>query len=110
MSDSGGGDHPGGPCHIRAFNVDADACLTKARVFAEIDAGNPDGFRLDTNGNLYAAAHDGVHVFSPAGELLGKILVPEKVANCVFGGPENTRLFITASTSLYAITLNARGC
>jgi gluconolactonase len=110
VADSGGGDHPGGPCHIRAFDVDADACLTNGRVFAEIDAGNPDGFRIDTDNNLYAAAFDGVHVFSPAGELLGKILVPETVANCAFGGPVNTRLFITASTSLYAIGLNARGC
>jgi gluconolactonase len=110
VSDSGGGDHPGGPCHIRAFYVGADGLLSNGWVFAEIDAGNPDGFRLDTDGNLYAAAHDGVHVFTPAGDLLGKIIVPEKVANCAFGGPENTRLFITASTSLYAITLNARGC
>jgi gluconolactonase len=50
-----------------------------------------------------------VHCFSAKGELLGKIRVPEAVSNVTFGGAKKNRLFITATTSLYAITLNRRG-
>ena len=53
---------------------------------------------------------DGVQVYSPAGDLLGRILVPEdRTANCVFGGPDRSRLYITADKSLYSIQLNVRG-
>jgi gluconolactonase len=68
-----------------------------------------DGFRLDASGNLYVSSADSIQVYAPDGRRLGKIAVPEKVANCVFGGPDGNRLFIAASSSLYAITLNARG-
>jgi gluconolactonase len=61
-----------------------------------------DGFRLDTDGNVWTSAGDGVHCFSPRGELLGKVLVPEVISNVCFGGPKRNRLFITATTSLYA--------
>ena len=37
------------------------------------------------------------------------ILVPQAVANLTFGGPRKNRLFITASTSLYAIYTATRG-
>jgi gluconolactonase len=51
---------------------------------------------------------DGVHVFHPDGTLLGKVLVPEAVANLCFGGPRGNRLFIAATTSLYAIYVSVR--
>ena len=79
------------------------------RVFAEIDPGVSDGFRIDEDGNIWTSAGDGVHCYSPAGELLGKILIPETVSNVTFGGPKKNRLFITATTSLYALYLNRRG-
>jgi gluconolactonase len=50
-----------------------------------------------------------VSVYAPDGELLGKIRVPEAVANLTFGGAKKNRLFITATTSLYAVFVNARG-
>ena len=62
------------------------------------------------NGNLWTSAGDGVHCFAADGTLLGKIRVPEVVANVAFGGPKRNRLFITATTSLFAIYVNARGC
>ena len=73
------------------------------------DSGLFDGFRCDEDGNIWSSAGDGVHCFSPKGELLGKIRVPEVVSNVTFGGPKKNRLFITATTSLYAIYLNRRG-
>jgi len=83
--------------------------LRNGRIFAEVSPGAPDGFRLDVHGHIFTSAHDGIQVFTPEGERLGKILVPEIVANCTFGGPEKNRLFITASTSLYAIDVLTSG-
>ena len=80
------------------------------RLFAVVRPGAADGFRVDTDGNLFTSAWDGVQVYSPEGELLGRILVPEdRTANCVFGGPDKSRLYITADKSLYSIQLNVRG-
>ena len=95
--------------HIRAFDVVDGEQLTNGRFFAKPSPGNSDGFRVDVGGNIFTSAMDGVHVFSPFGELLGKILVPEKVANCTFGGPGKNRLFIVASTSMYSIDLLVKG-
>jgi gluconolactonase len=108
IADSGASHDGSKPRHIRAFDV-KDGKLTRGRVFAEIDAGIPDGIRTDLAGNLWSSAADGVHCFAPDGHRLGKILVPEAVANLTFGGPRRNRLFITATTSLYAIYVTATG-
>jgi len=109
IADTGGSHDPNGPHHIRAFAVRDGERLSEGRVFAEINPGLADGFRLDVDGNLWTSAGDGVHCYSPAGELLGKIKVPEVVSNVVFGGPKRNRLFITATTSLYAIYVAQAG-
>jgi gluconolactonase len=110
VADSGASHDPDGPRHIRVFDVGADGRLRGGAVFATVDAGVPDGLRTDLHGNVWSSAGDGVHCFSPAGELLGRILVPEPVANLEFGGPRGNRLFITATTSLYACHLATSGC
>jgi len=113
ISDTGGSHTEGGPHHIRAFDVVPEATsnpfLTNGRLFADISPGLSDGFRIDVNGYLFTSAADGIQVFSADSELLGKILVPEVVANCTFGGPDRDRLFIVATTSLYSIVLNTQG-
>lgn len=95
--------------HIRVFDVGSDGKLTGGDVFHVINPGAADGFRLDTDGNLWSSAADGVHCISPNGRLLGKILVPELVSNVCFGGRAKHQLFITATTSLYAVVLNRQG-
>ena len=95
--------------HIRAFAVGAEGRLTDAGVFTECSAGVFDGFRLDTEGRVWAAAGDGVHCFSPDGTLIGKLRLPEDAANLAFGGPQRNRLFVTATTSLYSIRLHVNG-
>lgn len=109
IADSGASHDGSKPRHIRAFDVQDDGMLTDGREFAVIDAGIPDGIRTDLAGNLWSSASDGVHCFAPDGRKLGKILVPEAVANLTFGGPRRNRLFITATTSLYAIYLATTG-
>ena len=68
-----------------------------------------DGVRFDVDGNLWAGAGDGVHCLAPDGTLIGKVRVPEVVANVCFGGPKRNRLFICGTTSLYAVYLKATG-
>ncbi|MES2845389.1 MAG: SMP-30/gluconolactonase/LRE family protein [Pseudomonadota bacterium] len=98
----------GDPQHIRVFDL-ATGRPRGGAVFHVIDPGCADGLRVDSDGNLWSSARDGVHCLSPEGDLLGKVLVPETVSNLCFGGRAKHRLFITATTSLYAITLNRRG-
>jgi gluconolactonase len=105
----------GGPAHIRKFTVDSGK-LSGGVIFAEGFApGFVDGIRTDMAGNLWCArgwadsAENGVHCYSPAGELLGKIHLPEPCANICFGGAKRNRLFMAAGTSIYALYLNIQG-
>jgi gluconolactonase len=96
------------PHHVRALDVIDGSKLGKSRVIADIDR-VPDGLRVDTEGLLWISAEDGVHCYTPGGARLGRILVPEVVANLVFGGPDKSRMFITATSSIYAVDTNRRG-
>ncbi len=110
VSDTGRSHFPDCTPKIRRYPVAPDgACVGKGEDFVICDNGVFDGFRVDTNGNLWSSAGDGVHCFAPDGTLLGKILVDEVVANVCFGGPKCNRLFICSTTSLRAIYVNARG-
>ena len=109
VAESGASHDPAVPRVIRAFDLDDETSVGPGRVAATIDAGIPDGIRVDTKGRIWSSAADGVHCFAPDGTLLGKILVPEVVANFCFGGVKRNRLFIAATRSIYAIYVNAEG-
>jgi gluconolactonase len=85
------------------------------RLFLDSDPGTSDGVRCDREGNVWAAAgnggdgYDGVHVYTPDGDLIGQILLPESCANLCFGGVRGNRLFMAASQSVYALYVNAAG-
>jgi gluconolactonase len=85
------------------------------RTFAQMSPGTSDGIRCDVDGNVWSAAggggdgYDGVHVFAPDGMLIGQVVLPEVCANLCFGGPARNRLFMAASTSVYAVYLNVNG-
>lgn len=108
VADTGRADDPDAVRHIRVFDVDGRQ-LTGGEVFHVVTPGAADGFRTDTDGNLWSSAADGVHCIAPDGRLLGKILVPELVSNVCFGGRSKHVLFITATTSLYSVALNREG-
>jgi len=99
----------GRPRHMRVFDVVDSRRLSGGRIFAECDAGSFDGFRFDAEGHVWTSTKAGVSCYAPEGELLGKIRIPEAVSNLTFGGPKKNRLFITATTSLYSLFVNARG-
>jgi len=95
--------------HIRRFTAPSGGTLVGGDVFATCDAGTFDGIRFDDAGRLWAAAHDGLHCFDPDGTLIGKLRVPEVVANFTFGGLKRNELYITATSSLYGIRVNVNG-
>lgn len=92
---------------MMAYEVKQPGVLGSGRVLCRLqqvgDAtnGGGDGMALDVQGNLYITSSAGIQVFSPAGDLLGIIEVPETPANCAFGGEDHKTLFITARTGLY---------
>ncbi|MBF9194735.1 SMP-30/gluconolactonase/LRE family protein [Microvirga terrestris] len=109
VADTGATHVKDGPRHIRVFDVDDQGGLSGGNVFATCTQGLFDGFRLDEAGRIWTSAGDGVHCYENDGTLIGKILVPEAVANVVFGGLKRNRLYICATTSLYSIMLPVNG-
>jgi gluconolactonase len=105
------------PRVIRAYDVtEAGAALANGRTHVTAQPlGTPDGMRCDVDGNLWvgwgmgAEGLDGVAVFNPDGKLIGRINMPERVANVCFGGLRRNRLFMAASTSLYSLYVNTQG-
>ncbi|MCD6287382.1 MAG: SMP-30/gluconolactonase/LRE family protein [Anaerolineae bacterium] len=87
------------------FEVSADGTLSKPQLFAE--KGELD-VAVDAVGNVYVAAGE-IFVYTPAGELIDTIAVPERPATLVFGGPEGKTLFITARSSLYSVGVRYPG-
>jgi gluconolactonase len=102
---------------IRAYDLQADGTVRNMRVFHNFYPGrSADGLCMDSKGNLYAAAglhrrrgtsetldtKCGVHVFSPAGQLIHFIAIPEHtITNCAFGGPDMRTLYVTAGKTLF---------
>jgi gluconolactonase len=115
--DTGITEGEGNPAWIRVFDVDVAAGkLSNGKVFAKDFApGFTDGMRADTDGNIWCSMgwgdpkEDGVRCYAPSGELIGKIHIPETVANLCFGGQQRNRLYICGSTSLYAVYTSAQG-
>ncbi|MGN8118917.1 SMP-30/gluconolactonase/LRE family protein [Labrys sp. 22185] len=107
--DTGRSHLPDGPAHIRRFAVGESGALVDKGLFADCTAGFFDGLRLDTQGRIWTSAGDGVHCYDPDGSLIGKILVPEVVANVCFGGLKRNYLYICGTTSLYGVRLPVNG-
>jgi gluconolactonase len=126
ISETGGPD----PKPIMAYDVTGDHKLANGRKLCTMDfdgrVGGADGIRADVDGNIWAAVgwgsrgegdesesdgegYDGVHIFSPEGQRIGLILLPEVCANLCFGGEKRNRLFMISSQSLYALYVETQG-
>lgn len=95
--------------HFRIFSVSDNGTLSGGDVLTKCTVGGFDGFRFDTEGRIWTSAGDGVHCITMEGQLIGKVLIPEGVANVVFGGAKRNRLFICGTSSLYSILLPVQG-
>ena len=96
---------------LRVYDIDVDGTLFAPRTFCQMGqiGGNPDGMKVDRDGNVYCTGPGGVWVLTPRGEQLGIIATGEQPANCAWGDSDRRTLFITARTSLYKIRLNIPG-
>jgi gluconolactonase len=121
MNDTGASHYPDAPRNIKVWDVVDGRTLAKGREFASMalngfdKAGFADGIRADVDGNVWASAgwvgdgYDGVHIFAPNGDRIGQIRLPEICSNVCFGGTKRNRLFMTGSTSLYAVYVETQG-
>jgi gluconolactonase len=102
---------------IMAYDVGPDGRPLNERLFAQTNVdvdgdripgitNGPDGMTVDPAGNLYAAEQNAIWAWTPAGERLFELPVPEDPTNVTFGGPDGKTLYITAQSSLYGIPLN----
>ena len=115
----------GGARMIRAYDLSDEGTVSNMRVFHDFYPGRSgDGMTVDSEGNLYVAAglHRrrgtsetldtpcGIHVFSPDGELIEFIPIPEDtITNAAFGGPDLKTLYVTAGKTLYQIDTDTTG-
>jgi gluconolactonase len=108
----------GDPKDVQVFDT-ADGKVRNKRRFINTEmngkSGLADGIRADVDGNIWAgmgwvgAGYDGVHVFTPAGERIGAIVLPEICANICFGGTKRNRLFMAAGQSIYSLYVGTKG-
>jgi len=115
ITDTGASHKPGHPRRILVYDVIDGSRLADGRVFCDMGPAMADGLTCDLDGNVWASSGwadpslDGVAVFSPGGELIGRIHLPEVASNLCFGGRRRNRLFITAGQSIYAVYVEAQG-
>ena len=115
IADTGASHKHGHPRAIHVYDVVDGKKLTGGRMFCDLGKASPDGFRIDLDGNLWSAAGwagpelDGVRVFSPDGDLIGAIHLPEGVSNLCFGGIKRNRLFMTGAQSIYSLYVETQG-
>ena len=128
VADTGASHYKEAPKNIKVWDVVDGNKLGKGKEFTSMKlsmkgadgksadkAGFADGIRADVDGNIWASAgwvgdgYDGVHCFAPDGDRIGQILLPEICSNVCFGGTKRNRLFMTGSTSLYAVYVETQG-
>ena len=115
ISDTGISHAPDHPSYVYVYDVVDNARLANGRPFCDMGSGFADGIRCDIDGNLWSSAgwvgegFDGVHIFAPDGDLIGKIHLPEVCSNVCFGGVKRNRLFMTGSQSIYSVYVETQG-
>lgn len=115
----------GGNRKVWAFDLSEAGEPANARVVHDFAPGRGgDGMEVDQDGNLYVCAGimtprstnetdkvaPGVYVFSPDGELLGHIPIPQDtITNCCFGGEDLRTLYVTAGATVYTVRVRTPG-
>jgi gluconolactonase len=99
--------------NIRVYDFNSDGTVTNGRIFgSEVGpkkGGVPDGMKVDRAGNLFVTGPEGIWVWSPDGQHLGTIVVPEQPANLAWGDPDYGTLYITATKSVYKLRTTTQG-
>ena len=99
--------------NIRVYDVASDGSLANGRIFGEEPGGKhdgvPDGIKVDEDGNLFVTGPKGIWVWDAKGTHLGTIVMPEQPANLTWGDKDYKTLYITATTSVYRLTMKTHG-
>ena len=99
--------------NIRVYDVMPDGTLARGHIFGEEPGGKgdgaPDGIKVDKEGNLYVTGPKGIWVWDAQGHHLGTIAMPEQPANLAWGDADYSKLYITATTSVYRLPTKAHG-
>ena len=109
IADSGGSHDVNAPNQIMVYDVIENRILKNGKVFHKFNPFFADGFRVDKDDNVWTSAGKGIKCFSPQGEVIGQLLLPDLVANLTFGGENNNILYVTSSSNLYSMELNQQG-
>ena len=115
----------GEPRRIREFDLSPEGELSNPRVLHDFAPGRGgDGMGIDVEGNVYVAAGmnqtrgtsetldnpAGVYVFSPAGELVNRIPIPQDtITNLAFGGPDMRTLYVTSGNTVFRVAMDIAG-
>jgi gluconolactonase len=100
---------------IRAFDVMPNGLLATQteRVFVELkgpEPGGPDGFKVDTAGNVYTGGSGGIYIVDPSGKKLGRIVHGQpQTTNIAFGGEDWKTLYFTTHSTLGSVKLKTAG-
>jgi gluconolactonase len=97
--------------YVRAYDVGTDGKLSNPRKLISWPGSAPDvpdGLKVDSAGNIWATGPGGLSIISPQGKVLGKLIVPEIVANVGFAEDGKT-VYLTGSTSLYRLKTKIAG-
>jgi gluconolactonase len=99
--------------NIQVYDVMPDGTLARGHIFGEEPGGKgdgvPDGIKVDKEGNLYVTGPKGIWVWDAQGHHLGTIAMPEQPANLAWGDADYSKLYITATTSVYRLPTKAHG-
>ncbi|MBK5278734.1 MAG: SMP-30/gluconolactonase/LRE family protein [Bacteroidia bacterium] len=96
--------------HWYEYELSDSGAVIRGKIFynagaeAKLEKGSPDGFKVDSKGNIFATGPGGVWIFNAAGKVLGKIKLPNPTANCALT-PDNKTLFITSDMKLLRVKL-----
>ncbi len=97
--------------HIRVFDVQPDGSLRNGRLFYEdqgTEPGNPDGMKVDVEGDVYCTGSGGIHVVDPRGNLLGRLRL-HPITNLAWGDADWRTLYVTGRADLFRVRLNVAG-
>ena len=100
---------------VFAWNVLPNGLIDKAskRVAADVRGsgapGRPDGFKVDSKGNIHTGGGGGQWIVSPAGKPLGIVVAEEFAINCAFGGDDWKTLYYVTRSTVVAVKLKIPG-
>ncbi|MFN0048611.1 MAG: SMP-30/gluconolactonase/LRE family protein [Cytophagales bacterium] len=95
----------------KAYQLDDKGSILSDKILMQQPdiTGNPDGIKVDVEGNIYCTGNGGVVIFDKMGNYLGTINIPENPSNLCFGDADLKTLYVTAQKSVYKIKLKKKG-